>query len=132
MDSIYASTLGSSYFLGHHKDLWKTFDPVTGKGTMPIWNANENSSSLTSSSDYFLVSSSYFSLKNVTAGYTFSGHRLQKARIQSLRLYASAENLWFTSKRKGLDPRISMSGVTSSYGGYAQARTISLGIECRF
>jgi hypothetical protein len=49
------------------------------------------------------------------------------AGISKLRLYASGDNLYLWSKRKGYDPRIS-----SGYGVYSPMRTISGGINIQF
>jgi TonB-linked SusC/RagA family outer membrane protein len=83
---------------------------------------------LGSPSDRFLTSASYFSLKNITLGYTFPKSLISKAKISSLRIYVSGDNLWLGSARKGFDPRHYFSGVTA-FGAYSALRTVSFGIS---
>ena len=47
-------------------------------------------------------------------------------------LFATGDNLALFSKRQGFDPRVSMSGGNSSYGGYSPMRTITGGINITF
>ena len=102
-DSEYLSGLSSSYYVGHNKDLWNTFDPTTGKGTLPVWNADDASNSFTQSSDMHLVTASYFSIRNITLGYSFPKSWMKKLNIEGIRIYASAENLALWSARQGFD-----------------------------
>lgn len=131
-DSEYLSGMGSTYYVGHNKDLWKTFNPETGEGTLPIWNANNSSNSYTQTSDAHLVSASYFNIRNITVGYTFPQKWMRKVQIEKLRVYFTADNLALFSARQGFDPRVSMSGSNSSFGGYTPLRTLSCGINLTF
>ena len=55
----------------------------------------------------------------------------QKLGIESLRLFAVADNVWLLSKRTGLDPRQNLDG-TIDYGVYAAIRTVSFGFHINF
>ena len=131
-DSEYLSGLSSSYYVGHNKDLWNTFDPATGKGTLPVWNANDASNSFTQSSDMHLVTASYFSIRNITLGYSFPKSWMKKLNIEGIRIYASAENLALWSARQGFDPRVSMNGGNDKFGGYSPMRVVSGGVNFTF
>ncbi|WP_255461416.1 hypothetical protein [Bacteroides sp. CACC 737] len=61
-DYSYLSGMSSSFYVGHNKDMWKTFNPETGQGSLPIWNADNASNSFTQQSDLNLVKASYFSI----------------------------------------------------------------------
>lgn len=80
--------------------------------------------------DRFLIDASYFSIKSVTAGYTFKTAGLEKYHIRSLRLYASGDNLLMLSALKGLNPQSSFTGSTSYT--YTPNRTVSLGVDIKF
>ena len=80
--------------------------------------------------DRFLIDASYFSIKSVSAGYTFRSASLEKYHIRSLRLYASGDNLLMLSALKGLNPQSSFSGSTSYT--YTPNRTVSLGVDIKF
>jgi TonB-linked SusC/RagA family outer membrane protein len=80
--------------------------------------------------DRFLIDASYFSIKSITAGYTFKASKLEKYHIKSLRLYASGDNLLMFSALKGLNPQSSFTGSTSYT--YTPNRTVSLGVDFKF
>ena len=131
-DSDYLSGMSISYYVGHNKDMWKTFNPETGKGEYPIWNSVDSSNSYTQTSDAHLIKASYFSIRNLTLGYTLPRTWLDKLGIEGLRVFVTADNLALWSKRQGFDPRVSMSGSNDSYGGYSPMRIISGGINLTF
>jgi len=80
--------------------------------------------------DRFLVDASYFSIKSISAGYTFAIKDIDKWHIRSARVYASGDNLLMVSAMKGLNPQSSFSGSTSYT--YTPNRTVSLGIDLKF
>ena len=84
------------------------------------------------SSDRFLIRSDYFSLRNITLGYTLPQRITSRIPgLSSVRVYAVGDNLFLGSKRKGLDPRQSLSGAVSS-SSYSALRTISFGVNVNF
>ena len=84
------------------------------------------------SSDRFLIRSDYFSLRNITLGYTLPQRITSRVPgLSSVRVYAVGDNLFLGSKRKGLDPRQSISGAVSS-SSYSALRTISFGVNVNF
>lgn len=131
-DSQYLSGMSVSYYVGHSRDMWDTWNPETSKGKYPIWNANNSSNSYTQTSDAHLISASYFSIRNITLGYTLPSSLMKRWGIGSIRVFATGDNLALFSKRQGFDPRVSMSGGNSSYGGYSPMRTITGGINITF
>ena len=131
-DSQYLSGMSVSYYVGHNRDMWDTWNPETSKGKYPIWNANNSSNSYTQTSDAHLISASYFSIRNITLGYTLPSSLMKRWGIGSIRVFATGDNLALFSKRQGFDPRVSMSGGNSSYGGYSPMRTITGGINITF
>lgn len=82
-------------------------------------------------SDLYVFDGSYFRLKNITLGYTLPRAITQKARIDRLRVYATAENLFTFTKYHGFDPEIGTSvySLGVDYGVYPQARTFSIGFN---
>lgn len=78
-------------------------------------------------SDRFLIKKSYLSLQNVQLGYTLPARLTGVAGISKVRIYATADNVCFWSKRKGYDPR-----TTEGYGVYSPMRAVSGGISIQF
>ena len=63
-------------------------------------------------------------------GYTLPARLTEKAGIQSLRIFATGDNLALFSKLNGMNPQYSTSGGTDFV--YAPTRAISLGIDINF
>ena len=87
----------------------------------------------------FLISKTYFNLRNITLGYTFPANWMSKIGIKSVRVYFACDNVFFASKRKGYDPRTSMGGqgatvALNSVDGtyYSPIRTTSVGLNINF
>jgi TonB-linked SusC/RagA family outer membrane protein len=68
-------------------------------------------------SSRFVEDGSYVRLKNVSLGYSFPKHLLDKIHVERLRLSVSAQNLLTFTKYSGLDPEVNYTG---SAGGTAK------------
>jgi hypothetical protein len=102
----------------------------TNTGTdVPRWNYGDLNTGNTQTR--FLTDASYLNLQNINLGYTLPKAFTQKFQVSSLRVYASAENVYYWSKRKGFDPRQSFS-ETANATRYSPMRTISGGITVTF
>ncbi|MCR4825090.1 MAG: SusC/RagA family TonB-linked outer membrane protein [Bacteroidales bacterium] len=131
-DSEYLDGMSISYYVGHNADLWQTYDPIKKTGNLPVWNANNSSNSYSQTSDAHLVSSSFFNIRNITLGYTLPKSFSRKFYVEAFRIFVMADNVALFSARQGFDPRVSFTGATSSFGGYAPMRTVSGGITVTF
>ncbi len=80
-------------------------------------------------SDFSLFNADYFNLKTVNFGYTLSNTLAQKLYLGGLRVYVAAENIFFKSAKKGLDPRQVIDGTTINPFNYPQTKAISFGIN---
>ncbi len=136
-DYDYAMFSSSNFPMNRLKGYAAAWNPETGEGSQPMWNTMD--SNLSASSDRFLVSKSYFNLRNITLGYTLPKTWSAKLGIQSARIYFACDNVWFVSKRKGYDPRTSMGGQGSTINGntvqgtsYSPIRTTSVGLNINF
>lgn len=114
-----------------------------GEGTsnsmprMSLEDANQNSRT----SDRFVESGNYFSLRNVTLGYTIPARVWGKSGISDIRIYATGQNVFMITKYKGLNPEL---GYASASGGdgnlmrgvdvatYPQARVFTFGATMNF
>ena len=112
--------------LRHWQNAWWS-EEEPGDGTLP-YPLTTHSYNIDSR---FVYKSDYFRIKNLTLGYTVPF----KNFIQSLRVYASIENLLILdSYYLGYSPEASnQSGFTGvDYGAYPSARTFSLGVNINF
>ncbi len=129
LDSNYQSLMSAgSAGTNWHKDIFRRWTPQNVDTDVPrVQNRSQEASQ---TSTRFLTKASYVSLKNVTLGYTFPKTLTQKVRISNLRVYVSGDNLWYISKRRGLDVRQSFSG--SAGFTYSALRTVSAGLSFTF
>ena len=82
-------------------------------------------------STYSMYNAAYVRLKNVQLGYSFHGAWMDNAKIGSLRVYLSAENLLtFSHFPKGFDPE--RAATNSSATSYPIMKSASLGLSLAF
>ena len=81
----------------------------------------------------WLISSNMLELASATLSYDLPKQWLEKVSMQGLRVYASGENLFLLTKRKGIFPR---SNIFSGYSGnadvYLPARVFTFGLNLTF
>ncbi|MCH3981724.1 MAG: TonB-dependent receptor [Prevotella sp.] len=88
--------------------------------------------------DRRLYSATYWRLKNITLGYTFPRKYLEAMRfIKSLRLYASADNLYTHSNYPGFTPETNSFGNNTvfqgfDYSSYPLSRRVIFGVNVTF
>ena len=132
-DSGYAGYMGSpsqsSAGTNFHKDILKAWTPDNTETDVPKFQYNEQYTA--ASSDRFLTDASYLNFQNAQVGYTFPARLTNKMHISRIRLYAACDNIWYVSRRQGLDPRQSFSGATSNAMN-SPVRTISGGLSITF
>lgn len=88
-------------------------------------------------SNRLLEDGSYLRLKNLGFGYTFPQKITSRLKLERLRVYASATNLWTYTKYTGADPEVStLDGSTTAqaidFFTLPQVRTMSLGLNVTF
>ncbi len=126
------NNIGSAW----HKDALDAWSPTNQGSDIPRLDGDTQVGQ--TSVDRFLISSNYLSVNNVQLGYTFPKKLIAPLTLTSLRLYVSGENLAVWSKRKGLDPRHSMTvggystGMGKATTHYSAMRTITAGLSVTF
>ena len=130
-DSFYNSLmtsggLGSNF----HKDMFNRWTPNHTETNIPRLFYMGSNEGISGNSDFYLTKASYFSLKNITLGYTIPKKITSKWGIENLRVYIVGDNIWLKSNRRGLDPRQSINGTTSSV--YSALSSYSFGINLSF
>ena len=130
---IYLTTDGLGYFKGddsHPASVWQdAWTPENTDATMPRIAYDENSPSIAYTTDFWLQNTSYVRMKNLQLGYTFPKNWLEKLRVQNLRVYYSAENLFTLDNMLiNADPETTVERVSN----YPLSRTHSFGINVTF
>ncbi|RZM21293.1 MAG: TonB-dependent receptor [Pedobacter sp.] len=88
----------------------------------------------TDKSSRWVQDGSYFRIKSINFGYNVSRALLKRFRMESARIYVSANNLFTFTKYTGYDPEVNtqyVSNVNLGHDFYTppQARTITVGIN---
>lgn len=130
---IYLTTDGLGYFKGddsHPASVWlDAWTPENTDATMPRIAYDENSPSIAYTTNFWLQNTSYVRMKNLQLGYTFPKNWLEKLRVQNLRVYYSAENLFTLDNMLiNADPETTVERVSN----YPLSRTHSFGINVTF
>jgi hypothetical protein len=130
-DSGYASLVGAPSQPGSnvHVDVLNAWSETNKDSDMPRYQYLDQN--INATSDRFLVDASYLNIQNVQIGYTIPQHVTQKFNVSKIRVSASCDNVFYWSRRKGLDPRYSFTGATN-YANNSPVRTISGGINITF
>ncbi|HMB99482.1 MAG TPA: TonB-dependent receptor [Flavobacteriaceae bacterium] len=111
-------------------------DRWTGEGTsstFPRVTTGANSNGLFS--DFFIEDGSFVRLQNVQLGYSLSDKCLENSKINKMRFYISASNLFTLTEYKGYDPTASSGapiGGGIDQGFYPSAKTFLLGVNLKF
>ncbi|MGM9762783.1 MAG: SusC/RagA family TonB-linked outer membrane protein [Candidatus Cryptobacteroides sp.] len=86
-------------------------------------------------SSYYVEDASYLRLKNLMFSYTFTNKALQKAKISSIRLSFSADNVFVVTKYSGMDPDVSTNNpLFTGFDrmSYPKPRTFTFGVNLKF
>lgn len=113
---------------------WTKEHPERDDARWPI-NLPETNNSNRRCSDRYMDDGSYFRLKNIQLGYTFPNKICKSIKMEKIRLYVSAQNLFTITKYIGYDPEVGgghlfLRGI--DYGGTPLSRTFFGGIELTF
>ena len=112
-----------------HKDMFNRWTPTNTDTNIPALGYQIQTQTINNGNtvDFYLTDASYFSLRNITLGYSLPKNWLQKAGIEKLRVYVTGDNIWLRSARKGLDPRYDFTGSTNF--SYSALSTYSIGLN---
>lgn len=92
------------------------------------------SANFTTVSDFYLENGSFVRMKNIQLGYTIPQQIIRRARINNLRFYIAADNLFTITKYTGFDPELGATSPLSigiDRGVYPQSRTYRLGVTVK-
>ena len=109
-----------------------------GANAKQYWSPYSIGSSTIVPTDWAIEDGSFLRLQSVTLGYTFSNKVIKKLRVQNLRIYTTATNLFVLTNYSGYDPEVSSYSRNSSYStltpgidysSYPKSRGFTFGIN---
>ena len=126
-DGLYQGSMENMYYNNawneHALRRWQKPGDITDVPRIEVASAN-------TTTDRFLIDASYFTIKNITLGYTLPKSWMNKVSLNSVRVFGSVDNLAIFSHLQGMDPQYNFSGQTDY--SYSPNRTVSLGVEVNF
>ena len=126
-DSLYTGSMNNQYYNQtwnkHALRRWQKPGDVTDVPRVEVGGKY-------TTNDRFLVDASYFAIKNVTLGYTLPKSWLNRAKLNSVRVFGSVDNLALFTHLQGMDPQYNFTGQTDY--SYTPNKTWSLGFEINF
>jgi TonB-linked SusC/RagA family outer membrane protein len=134
-DGSYAGLMGmgTSYGTALHvdqKNAWKNPGDVTD---IPRLDANTTINGYhQSTSDRWLTSASFLSLRSINFGYTLPKEWVNKVQLSGVRVFFSGENLAMFAARKGMNPSQRFDGQTTAAAGYLPSRFLTFGLNVNF
>lgn len=115
--------------------LLDSWTPENLNASVPVADKTANISTSTAGNSYYVVDGSYLRLQNLTLGYTMPNSLLQRWKLERLRVFASANNLWTLTGYDGLDPMVG-GNVDLAFGidvgNYPVTRGYTFGVNLTF
>lgn len=127
-DDTYAAYMHSgTYGASLHRDMLQRWQKPGDVTSVPRMD-NAQTSFFGAASSRWLTDASFLNIQNITLAYDFKGQVGKKALpFQSGRVFLAMENVMMFTKRSGMNPMQSFSGVTSI--GYIPARVLNIGVN---
>lgn len=127
-------SLDNPYF-NQTKAVLDRYTDANTAGSLPRFtNTNVNNKYV---SDRYIEDGSFLRIQNLSFGYRVPAKILSRAKISSLRVYTSIQNLWVFTDYSGYDPEIgafnnSIRLQNVDAGHYPSPRTFTLGMNVEF
>ena len=101
-----------------------------------MYSAQQDQTGLQNYSSRIIEDGAFLRLKTVSVSYNFPESVISKLRMQSARIYFSAQNLYTWTNYSGYDPEVSVrnSALTRGFdfSAYPRARTMTVGVNFSF
>lgn len=114
------------------KDSWS---PTNLDAETPVFESASNFSTNTQSNSFYVEDGSYLRLQNLGLGYTLPRAMLDRLRMNRLRIFIAANNLFTMTKYSGLDPAVGGAADTNfgiDVGNYPVTRSYTAGLNIGF
>jgi TonB-linked SusC/RagA family outer membrane protein len=143
---IHGGTQANIGFVPRQLDRWQKAGDITdiprlttysGNPSQNDGGANNYGGNVASLSTRYLEDGSFIRLKTLTLGYTLPPSAVRKIKLNSVRAYVQATNVFTITKYLGLDPEISSQSNNQNTAGYdwatvPQPRTLQVGLNVIF
>ena len=130
-DGDYAQAMSYRQGYSLHPDMLEAWTPENKSATVPRFSTTYGNY-MGSYSSKFLYDNTFFRLRNVTLGYTLPKSLTSKFLINSLRVFAQADNIFTTgnAQKRGTDPEQSIDGIAANR--FPVTKSVSFGLQLNF
>ena len=129
LDGVYQDMVSSVAGESYHPDVQNSWMNPGDVAEFP--RLQYSNPDLYATSDYFLISSDYLNIRNVTLSYDFSKELMKNWGLGQLSVFVTGENLYMFTARKGMNPTLNFQGTQSEFA-YNPSRSIILGFSLQF
>ncbi|MDJ1484746.1 TonB-dependent receptor [Cytophagaceae bacterium YF14B1] len=118
--------------------LYDSWTPEHHNAKAPIQETGGSFSTTSVPNSYYVEKGSYLRAKNVQLGYSLPTSLLQKVRVERLRVYVQAANLFTLTKYSGVDPEVGFTNADRNTtfnideGAYPNQRQFIMGLNLTF
>lgn len=126
------STFEGAAISNRLKDAWT---PQNLDAEIPIVEKAANFSTSNVGSSFYVENGSYLRLQNITIGYTMPASLLERWKLEKLRVFGSANNLFTVTGYSGLDPAVGGNADLTfgvDVGNYPTTRGYTFGVNLSF
>lgn len=112
--------------------IYENITELGQKNILASWLDNPSFTGDITFCDYYLEDASYLKMDNLSAAYDF---KFNTNTIKGLTLYFTAQNVFTLTGYKGVDPEVSLSGLTPGIEGlsyYPRTRIFTFGTKIKF
>ncbi len=97
----------TAFAYGRHEDLVSAYSAYNTDSPIPTYRGTASShDNYRGDSDLWVEDGSYLRLKNLTLGYTLPKKVLNRLKMNKIRFYLSAQNLWTLTGYTGFNPEV--------------------------
>ena len=97
---------------------------VCGMQVIPLLTLTDNTSTR------WVEKGNFLKMQNIVIGYTLPKTLLNKVGIQHLRLFAQGQDLFMSTKYKGIDPEMESGSV--DFNGTPRQSVVTFGLNLKF
>ncbi len=123
-------SIGTNYNM--LKGILNAWTPTNTNTNIPRVSSSDANGNYGNTSDWYVENGSYLRIKNVILGYTLPKQLTDKAGLNTIRVYVTANNLLTFTGYKGFDPEVGMDNYGIDLARYPQARSFMLGLNVNF
>ncbi|MBR07460.1 MAG: SusC/RagA family TonB-linked outer membrane protein [Rickettsiales bacterium] len=133
--NLYRGLMPTSSFTNWHEDILDRWTSENPSNTVPrvVWN-DPNQNGRNSDRPGWLQKGDYFRIQTISIGYTLPQSLISKAKLQSVRVYGTLQNVLTFQHYKGYNPDF-QAGILNpgfDFGTFPRPRTSMLGVQIKF